>query len=79
MKISSAQAAMGLVNHAHGSKLFPAFAAFSWKRCPRRWGMNTDGWRQRGLERDNGNKAMRNQISFMPLLMEQSLSTTPQN
>lgn len=71
MKTGTAQGAAGLMDHAHGSELLPASAAFSWKRCPRRRGMRTHCWKQR----EHG--AIRNRVSFMPLLKEQLLSTKP--
>lgn len=47
MRMGTAQAAVGLMDHARGSELLPASAAF-WKHYPKRWGMHTHCWRQKG-------------------------------
>lgn len=36
METGTAHAAAGLMDHAHGSELLPAPAAFSWEHCPGR-------------------------------------------
>lgn len=73
MKMGTAQAAVGLMDHA----LLPASAAFSWKHYPRggECAHVAGGKRGRGGG-DKGHEAVRNQLSML-LLKEQLLSTKP--
>lgn len=82
MKTGTAQAAAGLMDHARGSELLPASAAFSWNLLPspgravrRGRGCTRSAGGKRGWGGLKEHEAIRNEVSFMPLLRKQLLST----